>query len=101
MRGGNTTYLIGLGISAAARAMLHQSVIVAGYQPGPAMTGHIALNACMHILYACKCMYMYMKLILTFDNVICWPLPSNQSYNSYIRKIAGFQRGVGDHRVGQ
>ena len=30
--------------------------------------------------------------------VFCWPLPSNQSF---YRQIAGYQRGVGDHRVGQ
>ena len=29
---------------------------------------------------------------------ICWPSPSNQSF---YRQIAGYQRGVGDHRVGQ
>ena len=28
----------------------------------------------------------------------CWPLPSNQSF---YRQIASYQRGVGDHRVGQ
>ena len=31
-------------------------------------------------------------------NYICWPSPSNQSF---YRQITGYQRGVGDHWVGQ
>ena len=30
------------------------------------------------------------------DNCNCWPSPSNQSF---YRQIAGYQRGVSDHRV--
>ena len=44
---------------------------------------------------------MYVKLIviiIILCNTTYWPLPSNQS--SY-RQIARYQRGVGDHRVGQ
>jgi hypothetical protein len=34
------------------------------------------------------------------DNIICRPSPSNQSFYT-CRLIAGYQRGTGDHRVGQ
>ena len=30
------------------------------------------------------------------DMYVCWPLPSNQSF---YRQTAGYQRGVGDHRI--
>ena len=34
-------------------------------------------------------------------NYICWPLPSNQSCSFFVGKLhAYYQRGVGDHRVG-
>ena len=35
--------------------------------------------------------------IFRICKVICWPLPSNQSF---YRQIAGYRMGVGDHRVG-
>jgi hypothetical protein len=37
--------------------------------------------------YVCRCVHMY----------VCWLLPSNQSFYT---RIAGYRRGVGDHRVG-
>ena len=37
-------------------------------------------------------------LLYLQNNIICWLLPSNQSF---YRQIAGYQRGVGDRRVGQ
>jgi hypothetical protein len=60
-----------------------QSVTATQLQPG---IGLLSMCTCSKdLLYAC-------------DTGICSPSPSNQSF---YRQIAGYQRGAGDHKVGQ
>ena len=74
---------------------------------------HHAMYIYIYILYhpQCRCVHMFIDVKSNASivsrvycmnacthpyNAICWPLPSNQSF---YRQIAGYQRGVGDHRV--
>ena len=45
-------------------------------------------------LSECACMYVYVCVY----SIMCWSLPSNQSF---YRQIASYVRGVRDPRVGQ
>ena len=42
-------------------------------------------------------MHIYTYMYIDTCKHICWPLPSNQSF---YRQVAGYWKGVGDHRVG-
>ena len=44
------------------------------------------------------CVYVYVCVYIVYYSIMCWSLPSNQSF---YRQIAGYMRGMRDPRIGQ
>ena len=84
-------------LTEALRTIWDETFLMLGYNDGWKLTNSsdgIESDTSLHDQHIFFIWYTCMHLASSN----CWPSPSNQSF---YRQIAGYQRGVGDHRVGQ